>query len=272
MKKIVLSFAAVSACSMAVMLFFNEGNTYSNSSGAPAQNCVACHGGTVQTDPALEFEIIDTATIQPTSTYLPNKTYAVIISYEKAGINKFGFSVTTNIGTFSKTDPSDNTLQFQNAGRYATHTFAGTAASAPNTAEWAMFWTAPASVSGNATFQMYLNAANGDNSDGGDLIYGANKSLTGTTGLKHLSQETRFHVFPNPATNQLRLILDTKFASDLSVSVTSIDGRTTRQLGNQLLQKGYNELPLDIADLPKGLYLLTVQTNEGRQVQKICIN
>jgi hypothetical protein len=58
---------------------------------------------------------------------------------------------------------------FQGAGRYLQHSRAGTALTAPDTARWTFEWRAPAD--GRVVFHVAANAANGDNSEGGDWIY-----------------------------------------------------------------------------------------------------
>lgn len=53
---------------------------------------------------------------------------------------------------------------------YAQHTSAGTRPSAPDTIGWVLQWTAPSGTGGAVVFHVAANAANGDDSELGDVI------------------------------------------------------------------------------------------------------
>lgn len=262
MKKIVLSLAAITTLSMVISVATNDGQLHSNSSGAPSSGaCTACHGGSVNTSNMFFLLVTDTATEELVTSYTPGKTYFIDVALTAAGIEKMGFALSASAGTITA-DPDDNGSQVVNG--YATHNSSGTA-TVGGTGAWSALWTAPAS--GTVTFQAYVNATNNDNGTSGDVIYGKSLSLpSGANSVRELNAAS-FHVFPNPATNKLQVQL-LKQAGSASVTLTSIDGKISKQLYNGEM---LGNIECDINDLPAGIYFMQVTSNGNSSIQKVLI-
>jgi predicted CxxxxCH...CXXCH cytochrome family protein len=272
MKKIVLSFAALTIFSMVGMLFFNEGNLYSTSTGAPAGTCAAsnCHndGGAAQASPDVFLTVKDsTGTV--VTQYKSGEKYTVTVGKHNTTA-KVGFSLSTNIGILAK-NTGDTKVQKMSA--YLTHTFAGTSVTGGE-AQWTGTWTAPATGTTAATLRLYINETNSSGSTDGDHIFTTTATLNHaiSSGLNKLSSDIRFKVFPNPSSDQLFIAFDVKYPSPISISLTTIDGKETTALYNGDEPKGAVEKSFDISQLAKGIYLLNIQTTEGSATQKIFIN
>lgn len=273
MKKIVLSFASIIALSMVGMLFFNEGNLYSSSTGAPgAGTCSAggCHndGGVAQTSPDVFLTVKDsTGTV--VTQYKSGAKYTVTVG-KHTTTAKVGFALSTNIGTVAK---NTGDTKVQKISTYLTHTTGGTAITGGE-AEWSGTWTAPTTGTTAATLRLYINETNSSGSTDGDHIFTATATLINsiTAGLNQLSSDIRFKVFPNPTSDQLNIAFDVKYPSPISIALTTIDGKETTVLFSGDEAKGEVEKSFDISNLAKGIYLLNIQTTEGSATQKIFIN
>lgn len=144
--------------------------------GDGGHTCTDCHSGTAQ--PKVGWI---TSNI-PVEGYTPGTTYTITATGTFSGVNKFGFELTaedpfgSKIGTFSITDPSRTKLA--NANSSVTHTSSGTSVSG-NSSTWSMNWTAPSSPSPSVIkFYAAFNAANGNGSTSGDVIFTSSVSYT----------------------------------------------------------------------------------------------
>ncbi len=81
-----------------------------------------------------------------------------------------------------------------------------------------------------------------------------------TTGLTENSEELSVSIFPNPVKNKLRLNFNSKEIQ--AINVYNI-------LGQKVFDTGSPTEEIDFTDFPKGLYLLTLQTNNRKKVYKI---
>ena len=83
------------------------------------------------------------------------------------------------------------------------------------------------------------------------VLYSAKDALEGTVSL-----------YPNPVNNQLRIALSDDLSFEASVvKVIGLDGRQYFTSGNKI---GSNQLEIQTADLPQGIYLLQIE-KEGYQ-------
>ena len=82
------------------------------------------------------------------------------------------------------------------------------------------------------------------------------------------SNLNRISIYPNPATNELNL----KLPNSSSINVVSILDFQGRIMMEKPLEK--NEHSIDVSELPSGVYLLRVQSNDSKEVyfQKLILN
>jgi hypothetical protein len=136
-------------------------------------NCTQCHTGQPQN--ATNW----VTTNIPQTGYVPGQTYIITVTGTHTGVVKFGFELTaenatgTKVGTFVITNATQTKLT--NGNKAVTHTSAGTTPAA-GSKTWTVNWTAPNPAVGPVTFNAALNAANGNGTNQGDVIY-----LTSTT-------------------------------------------------------------------------------------------
>lgn len=139
--------------------------------GSPGDNgntCTQCHTGSATTMMGW------ITTNVPPNGYTPGQTYTISATGTHSGVVKFGFELTVEdsqdnkVGTLQITDPTRTKLI--NNNKAVTHTSNGTTPTG-NSSSWSMNWVAPFGVPGNIGIYAAFNAANGNGTTSGDVIY-----------------------------------------------------------------------------------------------------
>ena len=165
--------------------------------------CTQCHGGTATMQAGWISSNI------PASGYVPGQNYTITATATHTGASLFGFELTAEsasagkVGGLIATNTSEN--QLLGNGNAITHTSAGTTASG-NSRSWTFDWMAPAAGTGDVTFYAAFNAANGNGTTSGDVIYTSTLAVQESvgTGMDHFKPLSR-NIYPNPATDVLHL-------------------------------------------------------------------
>lgn len=271
----VISAIAIAAISSIVFIEFSS-SAGANSSGSPIAktgspgdggNCTQCHGGTATTQAGLITSNV------PVTGYVAGQTYTITGAITTNGRTKFGFQISPQstsgalLGSMTVTNAS--TTKLTNNSKYITHQSVGT--SFPSgTATWSFDWTAPAAGTGDVTFYGAFNSSNSNNSDSGDLI-----SLSSLTVSENLSTDianateatVELSVYPNPFTDKLYVKNDAAIAEPMNVTITDINGKLVKTI-NAL----ENNQAIELQELSKGYYTVTVETNNGVIIKKISKN
>lgn len=269
MKKILLSFAALTSLSMVGMLFFNQGSLYSSGTGAAVStSCTACHGGSVNTSSNLTIVLKDNGT--EVTSYEAGKTYDVTVKFSGTTSTKVGFALSATGGVLSV---KGNDHSYQKVSNYLTHTLSGTAVTS-GVATWTGTWTAPASSGSNITFQVYINESNADNTDQGDVIYGKSVSVpkSAVTGISDVSGSVSYSVYPNPVSDVMTVSLNLKQPANLGIAVYGLDGKLVSTLYDASESAGAVVKQFPVAHLSKGIYLLEVKADGERSIRKLMID
>lgn len=231
--------------------------------GSPADgsNCTQCHAGSPQT-------ISNWITTNiPSSGYVPGQTYTITLTGTHTGVSRFGFELTAEdsksnkVGTFTITNSTETGLT--NGSHAVTHTGNGLTPT-NNTKTWSFEWTAPAAGTGDVKFYAALNAANGDQSAGGDVIYLTNTQVIEDVNASIEGAEANSHLklYPNPASDVLNISYPA--TDDYQLKIMDIAGK---ELIIRQLHAGQINLKLDMGELEPGVYF--VQITEGdRQIVK----
>lgn len=265
--KYVFSLAAVAATGIASLVFCNDAQLHSNSTGAPGSgSCTACHGTSVKTDPS--FEIIVSKNGTPVTSYVPGETYDVVLGMQKSGITRFGFALSANRGTVG-VDPSNT--RTQKISSYATHTSGGTVSPTAGTTQWKCRWTAPHAGSGNVNLQVYINATNNDGSSNGDEVYGKFITLAeGVTGITDVIDEKQIAVYPNPVKDRVNLRYHIAQQSEVSIRLVAINGQELETLFTGKVNAGEQQQELVLNNsYARGTYLLRIEAGAEMKYQKI---
>ncbi len=77
-----------------------------------------------------------------------------------------------------------------------------------------------------------------------------------------------FGLFPNPATETVWVALDQPAASTLQVNVFNVNGQLMQRAQ---LAMGANRLPIPVNNLPKGIYMVRVESAAGAGIRKLIV-
>lgn len=86
-----------------------------------------------------------------------------------------------------------------------------------------------------------------------------------------LGNTVDFEIAPNPAHDQAQLIINAALTGTSSVEVSDITGKIV-SIENLNLNHGQTKAQLPLADLPKGIYFVTIKTSENRITKKLVID
>lgn len=256
--KIVIPIAGMAA----FMLFTAELNNGSGSpggkTGSPGDGnatCTQCHGGTASAQTGWITTNI------PATGWIPGQTYTITATLTHSGANRYGFELTaenstgTKTGTFSLINASETKLT--NAGKAVSHTFSGTTG-AGGSKTWTANWQAPVSGTGTVSFYAAFNAANGNGTTSGDVIYTSSlmvpeaitASVPSNPGLAAVK------LFPNPATETVYLT-HPESQEGIVYQILDLSGK----IWKSGISKG-TETEIAVDGLPRGIYLMTSGLNE----------
>ena len=82
-------------------------------------------------------------------------------------------------------------------------------------------------------------------------------NIADVTGLSNAT------IYPNPATDYATLSFDLSEANDITISVVNTLGQVVNTISNQSYNAGLQTVNIDVADLAKGIYAVSIQTKTG---------
>ncbi|MCP4439646.1 MAG: T9SS type A sorting domain-containing protein [Aureispira sp.] len=88
------------------------------------------------------------------------------------------------------------------------------------------------------------------------------------TGVKEITPQDIFKLYPNPAQDVVFLKLEQAFEQNYTISLRDLMGKTIHQVSD------YNNsiVRYDVSELPKGVYVVEVTAKNKRYVQKLVVN
>ena len=260
MKKTVLSIFTLAV--FATILTSSSGGRTDGRSGSPGdanQDCGQCHG----TSTASSSSMI--ATDIPSTGYIGGTEYNVTVSVAETGASMFGFQITAEhssnakAGTFAT---GGNTVIYtSNSDHLVTHNNAGTFGT--DSKSWTMTWTAPSSGSGDVTFYVAGNGADGSTDATGDVIYTDSQAAVEdvANGLEAIYQNSSLRVYPNPT---IDFFMINEIVKVSNVVLYDLKGSEVKSFANSVNQ-------FDVSDIEQGTYLLYINVDGTQNIEKLII-
>jgi len=255
------------AISMAIVLMSgiaNLSHSPGKKSGSPGDgaNCTSCHSGSTHTATNWITSNI------PSLGYIPGNTYTITLTGTHSGVAKFGFEITAEdasnakMGTFAITN--SNETQFTNAMHAVTHTANGVSPS-NDSKSWSFNWTAPAAGSGDITFYASLNAADGNGSTSGDVIYDTHTTFTEdvSASINSSSNSNSFTIYPNPVNDILNISI--KSNDKYEIQISDVNGKLI--IEKTILPTG-SLSQVSVSDLPQGVYFIKIISTSNTLIKK----
>jgi len=91
-----------------------------------------------------------------------------------------------------------------------------------------------------------------------------------TTDIKEFDANTDVRLYPNPAKNEVNIMVNTASREKAIVQMLDLGGRVVYQANNLAFNESKKH-SIDISKLSKGVYVVQVITNEGKAVKKLTI-
>ena len=254
-----------------------DGGTVSGTCGVPG-----CHSGGA-TVPTLVVSSSPTFGGSGTNlTYTPGATYNITItasgSYPSYGFNcelinsqsastsavamfgAFGAAVTSNCQIY----PLTSTTPYPPCASHNQR----------STTPWIFTWTAP--TSGTGYLYADVNGVNDDATVGGDQVSAVTAiTLTpqSTAGVAtHTEKIDGLSVFPNPATDNVRITYTLKECGMVSVKLYNLSGELVADLLNETQDVGMQNATANLpAGLAKGLYMVKLNVNGEQTTEKLMV-
>jgi hypothetical protein len=137
----------------------------------------------------------------------------------------------------------------------------------PTATEWKQNSISLSQYAGNAGVVLKFEGISGyGNSLFLDNIWVSNNAL----GNEELTGAA-LSVFPNPASDVARIALNLNDNSQVSVSLTNLNGQVVAELPARALEAGNHELALPVAGLPNGVYTARVVMNDAVQTVRLTV-
>ncbi|MFK8009625.1 MAG: choice-of-anchor V domain-containing protein [Saprospiraceae bacterium] len=250
----------------------SEGNTGApNDNGSGNRTCQTCHNnGSFAVTPTLE--ITDAAGTVITDNFNPGETYNVKMTIDATNTPAgYGFQIValnaangsdgTAVNTWA--NPSAN-VQIATLGtgrQYAEQS----ALSSSN--EFTMEWTAPAD--GTVTFYYGGNATDDNgNTSGDNAVMGSMSLDSNPDALNELERILALDIFPNPVSDVLNLRTNAQTTDTYDLQLFDQNGKqiSTERL---MIPSGENVAPIDVANLPTGIYNLILSDGKNQIAKKM---
>ena len=256
-----LLFSLLAFFTLTAGVMYHSG-TPGGKTGSPADgsSCTQCHTGTPVTQTGWISSDI------PVDGYVPGETYTVALIGSHPGAAKYGFEMTSEDGSNSKmgvfTVTNSTTTQLFNDNSI-THT-AGGNAPVNDGFDYSFSWTAPTIGTGEVTFYAAVNAANGNGSSQGDVIYLTSQAVSEEiiTGIGDVVAHD-FSIYPNPATDVLNISFP-----DGDIGLMSIFNVTGKLMRSETVNDGSQ---FSLTELSKGVYFVMVSSNGNTFKEKLII-
>lgn len=264
-RSLLYTLMVIGGMSMASYVLY-PGGSPGGKTGSPGDggaNCTGCHSGNAQQASGWITSNI------PSAGYMPGQTYTITATGTHTGVAKFGFEITAENasgvkkGTIVVTDASQT--KKVNSNSSITHTANGITPSG-DSKSWSFDWTAPATGTGTVTFYGAFNAANGNGSSSGDVIYITSRPyLEFSTGIGDDNDKLAdINIFPNPFTDRLNIASGNPEEPVKSIRISGLDGKSLWSAdvknGNQ------DKHHIDASGFSKGIYFVSVIFSDNRQV------
>ncbi len=262
MKKIYNLLLVLTLPAVLILFSYSTGTPggKTGSMGDDGNTCTDCHTGTAQ----AQTDWITTDI--PAEGFFAGETYTITATGTHAGVVKFGFELTAEdesgakTGTFIITEETRTKLANSNSS--VTHVAAGNIPTGDSNS-WTMEWTAPNPAPEMVKFNAAFNAANGNGTTSGDVIYKTEISVNQAhVGIIDNQLTDNTSVYPNPATDNFTVVAPL----GSSIQVMDISGRVITSL------KAQTDLTsIDVSTYQDGLYLIQFEHNGDVATHKLIV-
>ena len=241
----------------------------------PGQTCNFCHGGSYEHS-ANGNVLIMIGEGTPDSllanfSYELNKTYTLLFNPTVTS-KRYGFQMSAldpannNAGTFILTDPTHTALTSIPINYLSHH-------NASSFKNWTFQWTSPSTDVGDISFYYTFVQADSNNQNTNDTVYKGITTIHAlNTGIKAIENFRNVSLGPNPIEGILHLSFEGIQAQTLTIDLFSIDGKLAKNLFAQKNPPVDFNQTTNLDDIPPGMYIVKVSTEQGSLSRKVVVN
>ena len=278
MKKKILVFALPTILLATLTAGVMSDNGIAGRTGSPSETtCTGCHNSYAINTGAGSIEL---RTGMTNNEYVPGQTYDMTFKVAYTGRSLFGMglealnSSNANAGTIVITDATHTTTKSATVGtasrKSVVHTLNGGAST--DSMPFHFRWIAP--TTGTVTFYYCGIAANGNGATSTDYVYSGSMVVNPiSTGINPISNDLSFSVFPNPASESLRISFKSNTSGQTTFSLYDLSGKLVKSESHNVTSGNNFETEWnDISSFQKGVYLLNVRNTTGETTKRVVIN
>ena len=94
--------------------------------------------------------------------------------------------------------------------------------------------------------------------------------ITTATGIQNNENSFDISLFPNPANEVLNVTINSKNNESFDLAIADVTGKIVKRESYRLA-KSFNDLQVDVKDLSKGIYSISLKTQSGIENRKFII-
>jgi hypothetical protein len=239
--------------------------------------CTNCHNSYAINSGAGSIQL---RTGMTNNEYVPGQAYDMTFKVAYTGRSLFGMGLEAlnssngNAGTIVITDAVHTTTKSATVGttsrKSVVHTLNGGAST--DSMPFHFRWIAP--TTGTVTFYYCGVAANGNAATTADYVYSGSMVVNPvSTGINTVSNDLSFSVFPNPASESLRISFKSNTSGQTTFSLYDLSGKLVKSESHNVTSGNNFETEWnDISSFQKGVYLLNVRNTTGETTKRVVIN
>lgn len=250
-------------------------------------NCTYCHSGAAVNSGTANIGFdLGGAELG----YVPDSTYTITLSVQKAGMEAAGFQFialqnnnqNNSPGVITLTDPTRmqivdvNNPHAQGCSisqkKWVEHEYAGILSNTAGLSQWSFLWKAPSTDVGTISFYFAGLESNYNLGDDGDFVYTRSASApflpSSIQSLHDISHQVL--VYPNPTVLELFVEVTDAIAWE-KIELIDLNGRVAKNYtSNGLIFNGKN-LQLDLLGIQSGIYILSLQSDKYQVNKRVLV-
>ncbi len=274
---IFLMLAIIIFGASAFTVLHTSGYAYASGSPYDGSSCALCHGG----GPTTPTVIVNAnPAFGSGNTYSPGSTYTLDVVVSGA-YPKYGFNTeildsnnpnVVNDAGICGPPVSANVSKIPASGGNPTNYTHNFPIGSAGSTTFSFQWTAPAS----GPVYIYTSGlgVNFTSTSGGDKVATYSVILGPTVGIAtHSESEIDFKIFPNPATDKVRLSFFAQEKSFVSVKLYALNGQLIAELLNTICAHGPQISDINLpSDLSRGMYFVRIKMNDHEISKRLVLH
>ncbi|MBL0049027.1 MAG: T9SS type A sorting domain-containing protein [Bacteroidetes bacterium] len=273
-------FIGVAAIATADIL---SDNGKAGKTGSPGEtSCTNCHNSYAVNSGGGSITI--SSSNMTNWQYIPGQVYHINVTVARAANSLFGVgfealkaSGNTPAGTFTITTSGSTGIKSATIGGVVrpniVHKLNGGIGNGSKV--FSFDWVAPSTNVGNIIFYAAGDACNNDGNESGDYVYTTTQTITpaSTTGITNvMSENGLLKVYPNPAHSEITVDYTLNSPSQVQISILNLGGQRILSLLNETQFGGFYTEQFNLGNqLPKGVYLVSLESSGERKLKKLII-